>query len=129
MLDNPADKLNTFNHLFLDVLDQHAQLKTVRVRKNLFGLEEQYAKRWTEEIGSISFTDRILLHLGTFMRQNKAVPSSFGGMPRLTTFNSYLDKKSHPLQLLGPSIKRFLQRYTYLQTTGYPKTLIPPPLP
>jgi hypothetical protein len=34
VFDNPDDKVDMFNSLFLDVLDMHAPLKTVRVKKN-----------------------------------------------------------------------------------------------
>ena len=34
IFDNPDDKVHIFNALFLDVLDMHAPLKTVRVKRN-----------------------------------------------------------------------------------------------
>ena len=34
VFDDPNDKVDTFNNLFMEVLDIHAPLKTVRVKKN-----------------------------------------------------------------------------------------------
>lgn len=88
MFDDPDDKLGTFNQLFLDVLDQHAPLKTVRVRKKPSPWISRCGQRDGQKryVGSTSCTDAILLqyivHLGTFARQNEIMLSGFRGRPR-----------------------------------------------
>ena len=63
-------KVEAFNLLFTDVLDYHASLKTIRVRKHSNrGSTRPSVKRWTDKIGSSDSIATIQqLELGTSSR-------------------------------------------------------------
>ena len=73
VFDDPDDKVDAFNNLFNDVLDMHAPLKTVRVKKNPTPIRQSDVK-WTDVTGlSASTVATLLLLLETYSRPSETM--------------------------------------------------------
>ena len=101
IFDNPDDQVSVFNTLFCEVLDRHAPLKTVRVKKNP---APWITKSIRDEMDRRNMLFRLFRknHLAVSWEAFKAQRNRVTGLQRKAKkeyFHRLLSKKTHPTTL------------------------------
>ena len=129
LFDDVDDKVSAFNTLFQEVLEVHAPIKSVRVKKNPAPwISNQSRMRWTNETDSSKSTDEIHpLFCGLSSRHKETVWSFYRGKPKSSTsFTSFPPRPIPPP--CGNHLNKLAERTKWIVGLPSSPTTSPSPM-